>query len=130
MGERDLSESPEQHQDIPAQLGVFPLRNSVVYPFMPQQLTASRPQSIAVIEAAEADDNLVGIFAQKNPEDEEPVPEGMYGVGAIAKIHKVWRLPDGSVRLIVQGGKTSDDGQNRAGQTPYEGGTRTARRSW
>ncbi len=103
MGERDLSESPEQHQDIPAKLGVFPLRNSVVYPFMPQQLTASRPQSIAVVEAAEADDNLVGIFAQKNPEDEEPGPEGMYGVGAIAKIHKVWRLTDGSVRLIVQG---------------------------
>ena len=97
------SESPESGRDIPAELGVFPLRNSVVYPYMPQQLTASRPQTIAVIEAAEGDDNLVGIFAQKDPEVEDPEPEGFYAVGAIARIHKVWRLPDGSVRLIVQG---------------------------
>ena len=97
------SESPESGRENPAELGVFPLRNSVVYPYMPQQLTASRPQTIAVIEAAEGDDNLVGIFAQKDPEVEDPEPEGFYAVGAIARIHKVWRLPDGSVRLIVQG---------------------------
>ena len=102
-GERDLSESPEQQLDIPGELGIFPLRNSVVYPFMPQQLTASRSHSIAVIEAAEAEDNLMGIFAQKDPNAEEPGVDELFGVGAIAKIHKVWRLPDGSVRLIVQG---------------------------
>ena len=100
---KSASEHLEPHLDIPAELGVFPLRNSVVYPYMPQQLTASRPDSIAVIEAAEADDNLVGIFAQQDPEAEAPGPDELYDVGAIAKIHKVWRLPDGSVRLIVQG---------------------------
>ena len=98
-----MSESLEQQLDIPGELGIFPLRNSVVYPFMPQQLTASRSHSIAVIEAAEAEDNLMGIFAQKDPNAEEPGVDELFGVGAIAKIHKVWRLPDGSVRLIVQG---------------------------
>ena len=98
-----MSESPEQQLDIAGELGIFPLRNSVVYPFMPQQLTASRSHSIAVIEAAEAEDNLMGIFAQKDPNAEEPGVDELFGVGAIAKIHKVWRLPDGSVRLIVQG---------------------------
>jgi len=96
-------ESAATNLDLPAELGIFPLRNSVVYPYMPQQLTATRPQSIAAIEAAEADDNLVGIFAQKDPELEDPDIDQLYAVGAIAKIHKVWRLPDGSVRLIVQG---------------------------
>ena len=96
-------ESAATDLDLPAELGIFPLRNSVVYPYMPQQLTATRPQSIAAIEAAEADDNLVGIFAQKDPELEDPDIDQLYAVGAIAKIHKVWRLPDGSVRLIVQG---------------------------
>lgn len=88
---------------VPTELGVLHLRNSVVYPYMPQQLTASRPHSIQAVEAAAADDNLIGICAQRDPDVEFPVLEDLYAVGAIAKIHKVWRMPDGSVRLIVQG---------------------------
>ncbi len=87
----------------PVELGVLHLRNSVVYPYMPQQLTASRPHSIQAVEAAAANDNLIAICAQRNPDVELPEWTDLYSVGAIAKIHKVWRMPDGSVRLIVQG---------------------------
>ncbi len=92
-------------EGLPAivQVGLFPLRNGVVYPYMPQQLTASRPRSIQVVEAAVAGDQLIGVFAQRNPEVEEPGPDDLHPMGSIAKVHKQWRMPDGSVRLIVQG---------------------------
>lgn len=90
-------------QAAPEELGVLHLRNSVVYPYMPQQLTASRPHSIQAVEAAAADGDFIAICAQRNPDVELPELADLYVVGAIAKIHKVWRMPDGSVRLIVQG---------------------------
>jgi len=98
-----ISDEIPENQIIPDELGVLVLRNSVVYPYMPQQLTASRPHSIEVVGAAAADDNLIAIFAQRDADVELPGGEDLYEIGAIAKIHKVWRMPDGSVRLIVQG---------------------------
>lgn len=96
----DAVEAP----DIPEELGIFPLRSSVVYPYMPQQLHASRISSIQVVEAAmEGEQQLIGIFAQSQPEVEDPGAEDLHAVGTVAKIHKMWRLPDDSVRLIVQG---------------------------
>jgi ATP-dependent Lon protease len=92
-----------EERALPTEVGIFPLRNSVVYPYMPQQLTASRPPSIQVIEAAMASHQLIGIFAQKNPETETPSADDLYQIGAIAKIHRLWHMPDGSARLIVQG---------------------------
>lgn len=91
--------------DLPSsmELGIFPLRNSVVYPYMPQQLTASRRRSIEVIDRAVKEDHLIGIFVQLDPEVEAPEIKDLHAVGTIARIHKVWRMPDGSVRLIVQG---------------------------
>ena len=85
------------------ELGIFPLRNSVVYPYMPQQLTASRERSIEVVDRAVNEDHLIGIFVQRDPEVEVPAIKDLHSVGTIARIHKVWRMPDGSVRLIVQG---------------------------
>ena len=85
------------------ELGIFPLRNSVVYPYMPQQLTASRERSIEVVDRAVNEDHLIGIFVQRDPEVEVPAIKDLHNMGTIARIHKVWRMPDGSVRLIVQG---------------------------
>jgi ATP-dependent Lon protease len=87
----------------PQRLGIFPLRNTVVYPYMPQQLTATRERSIAVIEEAMEGERVIGIFAQRNSEVEVPAKEDLYSIGCIGKIHKLWRMPDGGVRLIVQG---------------------------
>ena len=103
MSEAEFDTESLEAQAIPAELGIFPLRNSVVYPYMPQQLTASRSHSIRVVEAAMEGDHLIGIFAQRHTEIEEPGVEDLHEVGAVAKIHKRWRMPDGSVRLIVQG---------------------------
>ncbi len=87
----------------PEEIEIVPLRNTVVFPYMPQQLTASRPPTIQAIETAMEGDSLIGVFAQRDGELEEPAVADLYAVGTVAKIHRLWRMPDGSVRLIVQG---------------------------
>ncbi|MBT4100207.1 MAG: endopeptidase La [Gemmatimonadetes bacterium] len=84
-------------------LGILPLRNTVVYPHMPHQLTAGRERSLRALEEAPEGPQTIGIFTQRSAEVEEPAIDDIYPVGTIAKIHRMWRLPDGSVRLIVQG---------------------------
>ncbi|MBT3345876.1 MAG: endopeptidase La [Gemmatimonadetes bacterium] len=70
---------------------------------MPHQLTAGRERSLKALEAAPDGPQTIGIFTQRRAEVEEPAIDDIYPVGTIAKIHRMWRLPDGSVRLIVQG---------------------------
>lgn len=89
--------------DTTMEIGICPLRDTVVYPQMPQLLTATRIHSIRATEAAIAKDGLVGLFAQRDPETEEPGVDDLYHVGTLGKVHREWRLPDGSLRLIIQG---------------------------
>ena len=88
---------------IPDELPVLPLRDTVLFPnsFMP--LAVAREASIRLIEQALADDQLVGVFTQREASIEEPTREDLYSVGTITHIHKMFKLPDGSLRLIVQG---------------------------
>ena len=103
MSDTESSETKPTELPKSEALAILQLRSSVVYPYMPQQLTASRDHSIRAVEAAQADGDLIAIFAQRSAEAERPSGEDLHGVGTVAKIHKVWRMPDGSMRLIVQG---------------------------
>ena len=84
-------------------MALLPLRNTVVYPHMPNQLTAGRERSLKALERAAEEGSPVGIFTQRQVEVEEPGIDDIFPVGTIAKIHRIWRLPDGSVRFIIQG---------------------------
>ena len=88
--------------DLPT-MAILPLRNTVVYPHMPNQLNAGRERSLRALEQAAEEGAPIGIFAQRHAEVEEPTLDDIYAVGTIAKIHRIWRLPDGSVRFIIQG---------------------------
>lgn len=103
MSETESSDIESTESPKPEALAILHLRSSVVYPYMPQQLTASRAHSIRAVEAAQEDGDLIAIFAQRSAEEERPSGEELHDVGTVAKIHKVWRMPDGSMRLIVQG---------------------------
>lgn len=103
MSETESSDIESAASPKPEALAILHLRSSVVYPYMPQQLTASRAHSIRAVEAAQEDGDLIAIFAQRSAEEERPSREELHDVGTVAKIHKVWRMPDGSMRLIVQG---------------------------
>ena len=93
----------EQLISIPPELPVLPLRDTVLFPnsFMP--LAVARESSVRLIEEAISDSRLVGVFTQLEPGTEEPSQEDLYPVGTATHIHKMFKLPDGTLRLIVQG---------------------------
>ena len=88
---------------IPPELPILPLRDTVLFPnsFMP--LAVARETSVRLIDEAIVGGKLVGIFTQCDASVEEPGQEDLYQIGTATHIHKMFKLPDGSLRLIVQG---------------------------
>jgi ATP-dependent Lon protease len=109
MAEQDQSAVTEPGPDlerpvqIPPDLPVLPLRDTVLFPnsFMP--LAVAREASVRLVEEASASGRLIGVFTQREASVEEPMQEDLYPVGTVTHIHKMFKLPDGSLRLIVQG---------------------------
>jgi len=93
----------ERPFEIPGELPVLPLRDTVLFPnsFMP--LAVARESSVRLIDEAIADRRLIGVFTQRDASVEEPGQDDLYPIGTITHIHKMFKLPDGSLRLIVQG---------------------------
>jgi ATP-dependent Lon protease len=88
---------------VPEEVPVLPLRDTVLFPqsFMP--LAVARESSVRLIDEASAGGKLIGVFTQKEASTEEPDQDDLYPVGTLTHIHKLFKLPDGSIRLIVQG---------------------------
>src|SRR5438105_2936346 len=88
---------------IPAELPILPLRDTVLFPnsFMP--LAVARESSVRLIDDAIANGKLIAVFTQLDASVEEPRQADLYSVGTATHIHKMFKLPDGSLRLIVQG---------------------------
>src|SRR5471032_1618659 len=88
---------------IPDDLPVLPLRDTVLFPnsFMP--LAVARESSVRLIDDAIANGKLIAVFTQRDAATEEPTQAELYPVGTATHIHKMFKLPDGSLRLIVQG---------------------------
>src|SRR5437762_870428 len=95
IGDRPLS--------IPSELPILPLRDTVLFPnsFMP--LAVARESSVRLIDDAIANGKLIAVFTQRDAAVEEPTQEDLHAVGTATHIHKMFKLPDGSLRLIVQG---------------------------
>ena len=93
----------ESPVSVPPQSPILPLRDTVLFPnsFMP--LAVARESSIRLIDQAVADGSPVGVFTQRDPSVEAPSHEDLYSVGTLTHIHKMFKLADGSLRLIVQG---------------------------
>jgi ATP-dependent Lon protease len=88
---------------LPESLPILPLRGLVVYPQTGVPLTIGQPRSIRLVDDAVVGDRLIGLIASKDPELENPGPEHLYQVGTAAIIHRLFRAPDGTIRLLVQG---------------------------
>src|SRR3979409_1810104 len=88
---------------IPSELPILPLRDTVLFPnsFMP--LAVARESSVRLIDDAIANGKMIAVFTQKDAAIEEPGQDDLYTVGTATHIHKMFKLPDGSLRLIVQG---------------------------
>jgi ATP-dependent Lon protease len=88
---------------IPDELPILPLRDTVLFPnsFMP--LAVARESSVRLIDEAISSGKLIGVFTQRDASVDEPQQSDLYDIGTASHIHKMFKLPDGSLRLIVQG---------------------------
>ncbi|MFC3149945.1 endopeptidase La [Litoribrevibacter euphylliae] len=85
------------------ELPVLPLRDVVVFPHMVIPLFVGREKSIAALEEAMADEKKVFLVAQKDANHDDPAPEDLYEIGTIATILQMLKLPDGTVKVLVEG---------------------------
>jgi ATP-dependent Lon protease len=97
------SEVEERAFAVPADIPALPLRDTVLFPnsFMP--LAVARESSVKLIDEAITGGKLIGVFTQTDPQQEEPGQADLHPIGTLTHIHKMFKLPDGSLRLIVQG---------------------------
>jgi ATP-dependent Lon protease len=98
--------SPRSDEDgagTVAELPLLPLRDIIVFPHMVLSLFVGRERSIRAVEAAMAKDHAILLAAQKNPKTNEPSPEEIFTTGTWAEILQLLRLPDGTVKVLVEG---------------------------
>jgi ATP-dependent Lon protease len=96
-------EEKDQAESLPEELPILPLRGVVVYPTMAIPLTVAQPRSVKLVDDVVGGNRYVGLFASKDPELETPGPDQVHTVGTLATIHRLFRAPDGTIRLLVQG---------------------------
>jgi len=101
----DSVEVAETTQDlqIPSELPVLPLRDIVIYPFMIVPLFVSREKSIRAVDEALGENRMILLASQRDLDKEEPAGEDLYKVGTAAVIMRMLKLPDGRIRILVQG---------------------------
>ena len=85
------------------ELPLLPLRDVVVYPHMVIPLFVGREKSIEALEAAMKDEKQILLLAQKDPADDDPAETGLYSVGTVATVLQLLKLPDGTVKVLVEG---------------------------
>jgi ATP-dependent Lon protease len=104
-GEASSSEGGDQSTPkIPDILPILPLRGLVVYPQTAVPLTIGQARSIRLVDDVVAgDERLVGLVTSRDPDLETPEPKDLYEIGTVAIVHRLFRAPDSTIRLLVQG---------------------------
>ena len=98
-------EEEMNNEELPSELLILPLRNTVLFPGVVIPISAGRDKSIKLINDAYASDKIIGVVSQKNEEDEDPTENDINKIGTVAKILRVLKMPDGNVTVILQGKK-------------------------
>src|SRR5512135_1967201 len=89
--------------DIPTDLGLLPLRDTLLFPQAILPLAVARESSVALVNDAVKERKVIGVVTQRDPAIDEPSESDLFSVGTLTHIHKMFRFPDGSLRLVVQG---------------------------
>ena len=96
-------ESDLKPEDLPAELSILAIKNTVLFPGVVIPITVTRQKSIKLIKKAYQGNRIIGVIAQKNKQAEEPATDDLYRSGTIARIIKMLVLPDGNTTIIIQG---------------------------
>ncbi len=96
----------DKHTDKPGEaIAVLPLRDIVVFPHMIVPLFVGREKSVRALERVMRDDKQILLVAQRNAEQNDPGPDDIYGVGTVSTILQLLKLPDGTVKVLVEGNR-------------------------
>lgn len=100
--------NPEQdsdlkQDDLPEQLSILPIKNTVLFPGVVIPITVGRQKSIRLVKKAYQGNRIIGVISQRNALAEEPTIDDLYKVGTVARIIKMLVLPDGNTTIIIQG---------------------------
>jgi len=91
--------------EVPAEIALLPLRNTVLFPGVVLPITVGRDKSIKAVNDAYKGNKLIGVIAQKDSTVEDPAVKDLEQIGTIAKIVKLIKMPDGGTTIIIQGKK-------------------------
>src|SRR5438093_13211891 len=100
---KDAKKERETDVKIPKSLPVLPLRDMVVYPFIISPLSIARETSIKAVDIALSENRMVLLLAQKDKEKNEVTGSDLFRIGTVAVIMRMLKLPDGRIRVLVQG---------------------------
>ena len=103
MSAKSPARRARRESTIPDILPVLPLKDVVLFPYVIVPLSVSREKSIAAVDAALAEQRILLLVAQKDASVEEPDPNDLYTIGTAAAVMRMLKLPDGRIRLLVQG---------------------------
>ena len=96
-------EDESNKMEIPSELPVLAIKNTVLFPGVIFPITVGRDKSIKLIKDANKGDKTIAVVSQRNSEVEDPGLEDVYSIGVLAKIIKLMRMPDGTTTVIIQG---------------------------
>src|SRR4026209_1203578 len=113
---------PVESTTPPTQLPLLPLRDVVVFPHMVIPLFVGRPKSIKALETAMESGKSIVLVAQKSAAKDDPAPEDLYEIGSIANILQMLKLPDGTVKVLVEGSQRARIKEVADVKTPFTGG--------
>ncbi len=91
------------NEAVPDELPILPLRNTVLFPGVVIPITVGRDKSIQLVKKYNKSDKVIGVVAQKDVSIEDPTLEDLFKVGTVARILKLFQMPDGTTTIIIQG---------------------------
>ncbi|MCX7806818.1 MAG: LON peptidase substrate-binding domain-containing protein, partial [Planctomycetota bacterium] len=93
----------KQEEGLPNSLPILPMRDVPLLPGAMASLAIGRKESVRLVDEAALGSRLIGVFAQRSPDVETPDARDLFEVGVVAVILRMLKIPDGTVRLMVQG---------------------------
>ena len=101
LGEDEMDE--QEKGSLPMELPIIALRNTVLFPNVVLPITVAREKSVKAIAEANKTNKWIGVIAQKDSSNEDPMPEDIYKIGTLAKVVKQIKMPDGNITIFIMG---------------------------
>src|SRR4029078_3852911 len=99
----DVEEIGDSTEPLPDALPILPLRETVTYPDTLTPLAVGQERSIKLVNDVLSGNRMLAMVASKDPELDAPGPEDLYGVGVVGSVARMMKVPDGTLRILVQG---------------------------